>query len=308
VVPEVLGASFPKLDEEFRGWLSKNLSRFDGQFVSESGQGTAIELEAKVQRFPDDPTLGLGLGLALLSEGKLKAADKQLTKVSEHWPLSKPGAVGSDASAQALFGLSRLRLAEEKKEEAQQLIERILGAGYDGFELRMVLARTLLSQKQADKAEPHLLLASRFDEWDSAPWGLLAALRHARGDDVGELAAVSRLARIEEHDPAIHHRLVELLLAQNQFVLAGGAAELALWVDLAGMNTHRLAALAFSRLGQDKRANFEWESALLTAVTEGEKKSLAGSWAGELSRMGRHQEASRVEQRVLSGSAGGESQ
>jgi tetratricopeptide (TPR) repeat protein len=300
VVPEVLRAPFPQLDEEFVGWLSLDLSRFDGQFVSKRATGGSKEAKARAEKHPDDPNLALEVGLALLSEGELKGAKEQLTKVRERWPLSKPGTEGSDAAAQAIFAFSRVHLAEENKQDAQALIEEILGAGYDGFELRMVLARTLLSLKQADEAEPHLLLASRFDEWDATPWGLLAALRHARGDEAGELVAVSRLARIEEHDPAAHHRLLELLLAQNKPVLAARAAELALWVDLAGTDTHRLAALAFSRAGDRKRANFEWESALLTPASEAGRKALTESWVAELLRLGRREEASRVKKRLQS--------
>lgn len=298
VFPEVLGAPFAELDQQLSSWLSTNLTRYSGQFVSQRSTVASKTVEPQVKKSPGDAKLALTLGLSLLSEGDLKAADQQLTKIRSTWPLTKPGVAASDVGAQATFALARLRLAQEDKKAAQAFVEEILKAGYDGFELRMVLARTLLAQKMVKEAEVHLVAASQLDEWDSTPWGLLAALRHAAGDEVGELEAIARLARIEENDAAVHHRLVELLLAQKKFIEAARAADLLLWVDLGHLETHRLAALAFSQAGQLGRANFEWTSALLTQAAPAEKQKLQLSWEGELKRLGRDREAALVADKI----------
>src|SRR5690606_31089663 len=97
---------------------------------------------------------------------------------------------------------------------------------------------------------------------------------------------VTKWARLSEHDSLVHRRLIELLIEEERFKDAAAAADLALWTDLAGAETHRLAGLAYSRNNDLKRAEFEWESALLTPLNIESEARLQATWLEELNRRG----------------------
>lgn len=303
VLPQVYGAEFAVLDAEFRTWLARDLERFDPQFVSETELTPSKEIEARVGDGQWTPAEKLALGLSLLREGNLKQSKKQLIELLKEAPLKKatPEKKNPNIPAQATFALARLHLAQEEKEEARRLLQQMLDANWDGYEIRMTLGRTLLALKKTENAESHLLFATRLDPEEAEPWGVLAALRHEREDAAGELEAAAQLAHLSEHDARAHRRYVELLLEQEHFIEATKAAELALWVDLAGVDTHRLAALALSRAGRSKEADFEWESALLCPANPRQKERLRASWTAELARLGRPGEARRVDERFVQG-------
>src|SRR5690606_6830245 len=162
VIPEVLGASFSSLDERFRNWAQKSVSRFDGQFVSLEVRETVDELEEQAKARPDDRALTTRIAIAHLREGKVDDADALLQKV-----------LTQGFEPQAAFFRARILLSQERKKEARAFLERLLAEGHDGYEVRMVLARLFLADRAHDKAEEHVQAASRFDPRAEEPLGLL---------------------------------------------------------------------------------------------------------------------------------------
>ncbi len=275
VLVEVLGADMKVLDTQFRSWLAKHLARFDGQFTSQSARESSSELEPLLKKDPQSRELRLSLGLALLAEGDLKQAQKILAALSDE-----------AFDAQATFALARIAMATQDKKKAQDLIEDMLEEGVDGYELRMVLARLLFANQEESDAEKQLRAAAKLDPEAEEPWSLLASLYLKNENRKSELEVVSKWARLSEHDAVVHRRLVELLIAEERFKEAAAAADLALWTDLAGAETHRLAGLAYARNNDLSRAEFEWESALLTPMNLESEAKLQATWLEELKRLG----------------------
>lgn len=275
VLVEVLGANMKVLDAQFRAWLGKHLARFDGQFTSQSARESSSELAPLLKKDPTSSHLRLALGLALLSEGDLKQAEKIFLALSDE-----------AFNAQATFALARIAIATQDKKKAQSLIEDMTDEGVDGYELRMVLARLYFADEKVSEAEKQLRAAAKLDPEAEEPWSLLASLYLKTENRTAELEVVTKWARLSEHDSLVHRRLIELLIEEERFKEAALAADLALWTDLAGAETHRLAGLAYSRNDDLKRAEFEWESALLTPLNPESEARLQATWLEELNRRG----------------------
>lgn len=288
VVPEVLEASHEQLDEQFRKWLRRDLARFEGTFVSAHPRIRIPDAKRALEERPNDPRARRDLGLALLGAGQVKAAEKQLTPLVE-----------KDFDPQAAFALARIALSEDKQQEAAKLLQRMLKAGHDGYEVRMVLARTLLSLDRPKEAHEQLTRAAQLDPTDGEPWSMLAAIAHEAEDRQAELRAVEEWALRSEHDGPLHRRHLELLLLENQNEQAARIADAAVWAGLADLELHRLAGEAHARVGDWQSAEYEWESALLCPARPDAKARVLSTWADALTARGHHQRAREIRARTL---------
>jgi len=276
VMNEVLGAP-AALNLEFRAFLDKEVDRFKQTFVFELVREPAEDLEKKLKSDKKNLRLKTRFGVASLQEGDLKTAEKVLSEVAK---------VDKGANRhQAEFALARIELATQKKKAAHARLTSMLKET-DGYEIRMVLARTALALKKSEGSVAHLEAAHRLDPKAEEPLSLLAAIHHRAEESGLELDAVRKWAKLSEHDPVVHRRLIEMLLEREEFAEAAKVADLALWTDLAGQETHRLAGLAFARSGNWKRAEFEWETALLVPTTLAGETQLEKTWVEELKRRG----------------------
>lgn len=339
VVPDVLGRSWDELDRLWQAHLDEELGFLQEQFVPELVRQPAAEVAQELKALklakrqhggarpaPDERSprneeeLQLRLGLALLGEGALAEAEKQLAPLAEQFH-------------QARFALARLDLAQSRPEQASSKIEALEEAGVRGASLSLLRARLALTRDDRVGAITALRQALTFEPRSEEVLATLAALlrrperestarvkQERAADDAGsvpaeaskepsvfattdpatdeELALLRAWARVAEHDPTPHRRLVQVLLERELPDEAARAAERLIWVDLAGMESHRLAALAFSRAGQSQRADFEFDSALLCPGDVLSLAQLGRSWKEELRRRGRPQEAERAFQKV----------
>lgn len=285
VVPEVLGESWSQLDAKFHGWLAKRLDRFTDQFIPALVRSSLDEAEAALRAAPDDGARKGNYAHALLAEGKVDDALSVLTTVKAY-------------DGQAHYLLARIALAQGKLARAAQLLGEMIQRGDDGYEVRIVLARSLLAQKNEGDAEAQLKKARAFDPQAEEPLALLAALYRKRTDTASEIDVLRSWAPLAEHEGFIHHRLITLLHQEEEFAEAARIAEWSVWADLASVDAHRLAALSWSRSGQRARADFEWESALLCPGTAAEFRKLEQTWAEELTRLGQRGRVSEMQKRV----------
>ncbi len=304
VVPEVLQASFDELDREFATWLTRELQRFVPQFISRDERNTLASLrlllQSELAKGATGNSMRLSIGLAHLREGELKEASRILTSLSQvesGYGSSGPAGKNHTIGAQAQFFLARIHLASDRKVEAQKIIEGMLQKGLDGFELRMMLVRIQFALGKPNDARVHLKRATELDSTSAEPWSLLAALGRKAQDQRQELEAVKNWAALSENDATVHRRLLLLLLENELYEEAARAAELAIWVDLSGVDTHRLAGIAFARVGNLSKAEYEWESALLCPASTLQKNELQKTWTEELKRLGFTKRALQVSER-----------
>ncbi len=287
VVPPLLGASFEKLDEQFRAHIDEKLTRFRTQLVSVAPLLDAEEIQQALKKEPKDYTLRFHEALLWLAEGKLKKADARFSAL-----------LGEKFDPQVSFARARLLLATEQKMKARAILSELIKKGNDGYEVRMVLGRLDLADAAREKAMSHLEAAVTFDPLAEEPWSILAALHHKAGDKEKELEALRKWAALSEHDPTVHRRLVQLLIETENYEEARRAGELAIWADLAGFETHRLYGLALFRAGDAKGAEYEFESALLCPASPGDIQKLSATWSAELERIGKKALAATIPQRI----------
>lgn len=324
VVPAVLGRSWDELDKRWELHLDEQLDFLQKQFVPQLVRQPAGELAQELKRrklarksapgegaaLVDDfkaseAALQLRLGLALLGEGALDEAKHQLLSLT-------------DQSPQARFALVRIDLAQGRPKQAREGLEALEREGVRGASLSLLLARLALTEEDRAGAIGALERALRLEPRNEEVLATLAAVlrRSARdaeashveeGSEVEqepaavseqELEVLQTWAQVAEHDPMPHRRLVQALLEGERPEEAARAAERMIWVDLAGMESHRLAALAFSRAGKFTRADFEFESALLCPADVLSLAQLGRSWKEDLLSRGRPQEAERVFRKV----------
>jgi Flp pilus assembly protein TadD len=254
VLPEVLGKDFAALDLEFRQWLARELARYQTQFISRQPGGELGEL-ARGAAAPKAPYAArLDFALALVQRGQLAEAEPRLASLlSERF------------DADAAFASARIELSRGRAENARSLLTRAV-AVRDGFELELALARLAAARSSWSEVFGFAERASKLDPSEAEAWSLLAAAAHESHDVAREIEALTQWAELSEHDGVVHRRLVTLLLETRRNAAAANAAERAIWAGLGVFETHRLAAEAFHRAGQPRRAQFELDTARLLAV------------------------------------------
>lgn len=263
VVPEVLGARFNELDREFDAWLVQELGRYQSQFVSRHVRGSLEDLHKAAVAKDATRESRIDLALALLQAGKLEAAEPALRTL-----------LIEKTEAEVEFALARVLLGRGDKPGASALLQKLTASNHDGYEVRMVLGRVAASDQDWKTTLSESQLAASFDPSQQDAWTLAATAAHQLADAAAELDAVAHWAELSEHDGAVHRRYVTLLLAAERYADAARAAERAIWAGLGVFETHRLAAEAFSRSGQKKRAAYELDTAVLLAQSDADKASI----------------------------------
>jgi predicted Zn-dependent protease len=142
----------------------------------------------------------------------------------------------------------------------------------DGYAVRLLLAKLLTAAGSDLEARASLEKAASFDPLSPTPYYMLADNAHARADDDAELAAMRRLAQLEQHENRVYRRLLSLLVEKKAWDEAVKVGEAAIYADMNGFATHRLFAEALFQTGNKARAAFELESATMSPA---EPKDLA---------------------------------
>lgn len=253
VISTVLGQSPEELDGGFRQHLDGQLARFRGQFVPRRWRGSLRVRREAAEQNPENAGAQLAYALALFDLGRAEDALHRTRAVLDRDP----------RHADARFALARMQAAQGDREDATKSLQRLLQAGHDGYEPRLLLAKITHAGEDTDGALEHLSAAHRFDPRAAEPLVKLAAIHNQKGDESGELAALRKLAPLEEHAGHVHRRLLELLAARELWDEAVTAGEAALWTNLSDPRIHTLFARALEARGDRKRALFELESAAL---------------------------------------------
>jgi cytochrome c-type biogenesis protein CcmH/NrfG len=287
VMASVLGKKPADLDQEFRQFAEKKLERFGQQFMPMKRKGRADRWLEETRAAPQDMTKKLRYVLALLREGEVDEARRLLAEVERREP--------NNADARFL----RAELAQrEHPDQAIATLNTMIAAKQDGYAVRLLLARLLTAKGDDVSARASLEKAASFDPLSPAPHYMLADIAHARADDDAELAAMRRLAQLEQHENKVYRRLLDLLVAKNGWDEAVKVGEAAVYADMEGFTTHRLFAEALARTGNKARAAFELESATMSPA-EPKQLSEAHTRLAEIyASVGRAKDAAKSRKRA----------
>jgi tetratricopeptide (TPR) repeat protein len=173
-------------------------------------------------------------------------------------------AIGSYQQAAALPGagpptwleLARLYERAHRLDEAEELIERTVRAGFDLPLVRLVRGRIQRRQKRLKEAEEtfHALIQRISDDSELAcqAWGELAQMKDSAGDWEGAIHAIEHCKQVQKRHEAPHWAASENLQAQMRQLMDGITRdEFRRWRDEAAhLPTARIALLTgFPRSG-----------------------------------------------------------
>ncbi len=255
---EVLRSSLPDPDAfmgDFRRFLKGRLQRFETQFILDEPEGlTGAQLSPvdtvgteNAARFAREES-----AFTLAAAGELAEAQRALFDLWQNSPSPRVG-----------LALARFALQARDPDGARELLDRSIEVGPDGVELRLERARLAAMTRDFPALQAHARRATELDPEEIEAWALLASAEHQVGSRGTELEALARWAVLDEGSAVPHVRLIELLLEANRYPEAQKAADRALWVALGERRIHELAARAFEKAGDRKRAAFERETVRL---------------------------------------------
>lgn len=261
VLQRALGKSSTDLDQEFAAFTKKLLARYATQFVPISRTGPLDKAEAEAKQNPGSAKHQTVYGLALLRNRKAKEAEAALA-----------AALAIDPKyPDALFIQARIALAKRDGATAKGLLKQLIANGSDGYSVRMALADISEGGGDLKGMQSELEAAHRLDPSMAEPLQALVDMAVKRKDKAAELDGLRKLAKLEQHDPRIYRRLMERLLEKKEYAEARKIGEAALYVDMEGMETHRIFAEVLLASKMVPRAIFELHSALLSSGRPAEK-------------------------------------
>ena len=257
----VLGMSPSAFDAEFRRHTRKSLVRYEKQFVPKMRAEPIDKLEEAQKKAPNDPEVLLRLARATWQAGDAEQTAALLGKVL---------AVRAK-DPEALYLAGQVALEQRQVDVALAHAKSLVELGQDGYGTQVRLAEAHGGRNDTAEARKALEAAHAFDPTQAEPLMGLARIARVTGDADAEIAALSKLGKLEQHGADIFARLFELLTAKGRFQDIVALGEAALWADLSNFDVHYLLAGALAKTGQQKRALFELESAVLCDASPPEK-------------------------------------
>jgi hypothetical protein len=121
--------------------------------------------------------------------------------------------------------LARLYERTHRLDEAEDLIERTVRAGYDLPLVAIVRGRIQRRQKRLEEAETtfHALIQRVSDDsqWACQAWGELAQMKDSAGDWEGAIQAIEQCKRVQKRHEAPHWEASENLQSQMRRLIDG---------------------------------------------------------------------------------------
>jgi tetratricopeptide (TPR) repeat protein len=161
-----------------------------------------------------------------------------------------------------------------------------------------LLAKLLVASGNDVAGREALEKAASFDPLSATPYYMLAEIAHNRADDDAELAALRRLAELEQHENKVYRRLLAMLSAKKAWEEAVKVGEAAVLADVEGFTTHRIFGEALAQTGNKARAAFELESATLSPAEPKELSEAFTRLAEIYGSVGKGREAAKARKRA----------
>jgi len=171
----------------------------------------------------------------------------------------------------ALFALAHLALKQRDLPGAISTLQRLLAAGHDGYQLRMLLARSLRAAGDTKAALAQLEAALRIDPERHEAYALLAELADATHDAPRLALALQRWSALDQHARDPLRRYLSMLEANRDFAALLPRCQSGLYLDPEHSDLHRQCALALLHKGDRPAARVEAERALSLATNPQEQ-------------------------------------
>ncbi|MBS2018401.1 MAG: tetratricopeptide repeat protein [Deltaproteobacteria bacterium] len=255
--PDVLQGAFgvtaDQYDKGYREWQMKRLSRYDGQYLFDIKPKDPEEVKKAVQADPKSARAHVELAIALLRSRKAPEAKKELEAAFAIDP----------KNGDAHYVAAQLAKGEKDIEGAKKHLDTMRGTGNDGYVVQTMLADIAEEQKNEAAMRFHLEAAYRFDPSQSEPLKGLYDLANQAKKEGDALAALEKLAQLEQHDRKVWRMLLDKLVAAKRWDDARKIGESAIYVDVLGGQTHALYAKALAATNAHDKAIYELETAVL---------------------------------------------
>ncbi len=276
VLKSAFGTSAAEYDARYRAWEMARLGRYNGQYLFDLRPLGVDEARAAVGAAPQTAAPHVVLGLALLRAHKADEAGRELDEALRIDPQEK--------DAHYVYA----KLASMTKDAALQdkHLRALLAAGADGYAVQMAFADAADARHDKRAMRAALEAAHRFDPSQVEPSRALYDLATEEKRDADALAALSDVARLDQHDRRAWRLLLQKLVDLKRWDEARRIGESALFVDVHSGAIHADYARALSAGADHFKASFELESALLCEGKPEEKGEYHALLARERQALG----------------------
>jgi len=290
VIKTAFGVSPEDYDKGYRAWQLGRLSRYKNQYLFSLKPKDVDEAKKALDAAPKDARAHVMMALAYARARKGGEAKKEIEAALALDP----------KNGDAHFVAAQIAHAEKDAEGAQRHLDTMRSTGNDGYAVHSMLADLAEEKKDEAKQRFHLEAAYRFDPSQSEPLKGLAdmAMKDKREGDA--LAALEKLAPLEQHDRKVWRLLLQKLVEAKRWDDARRIGESAIFVDVLGGQTHALYAQALAQRGAHDRAVYELETATLCPGKPKELAVVHAQLAGELVAVKRNAEAKQAVEKALS--------
>jgi tetratricopeptide (TPR) repeat protein len=287
VVQTAFGVSAEELDRRFRAWLAPRLERYRKQYVPDLEPPSSVDAARKaLEAEPRSPAKLVKLALGMLGEGDEQPAAATLALALSIDP----------KHADALYLALRAAMKSNDVARSNELLRRLIGAGHDGYAVRMKAADVAELEKKPERVKAELWAAHQWDPTQSEPLQALYDLARKAKDSDGELEALRMLAQVDAHDARVWRRLLGRLVEKGQWEEARGVGESALYVAVDDPEVHRLYARSLARTGSFVSAIYELNSAIIAGAGPKDAAPIYRSMAEGYRKLGKEAYASKAEE------------
>ena len=252
IVQQVLGLSIADLDRAFRAQTQQRLAARAGDFSVDLGRYDDLPAARQAaQAAPRDATKMAELAAAQVVAGDVEAARataEQSLGVRATEPL-------------ALYLMARLSMATP--EAAEAFGRRLLAAGKDGYEIRLLLTQTRMALRDPAGARRELEAATGIDADRPEAWHGLRELASEGHDAELLLRALRAIVRIDQHDRESAAALIQLLYEGQHWDELLAVAENTLYLDPHRREVHTSLAEAYFQKRRFQDALNELDVAVL---------------------------------------------
>jgi predicted Zn-dependent protease len=166
------------------------------------------------------------------------------------------------AHSVAHFVFAKAALARGEALNAEHSLQALLDSGADGYLLRTMLARAALARGELAIAVKHAQAAVALDPERTEAYQLLLELAGKLPDEALARSALGALARLDQHDGALHATYLALLAKQHAWPEVAREGEAALFIDPENPAIHLYLGQAYLETGAHERAIPELERSL----------------------------------------------
>ncbi|MFT3927865.1 MAG: hypothetical protein QM778_35385 [Myxococcales bacterium] len=262
--PEALGISLTDLDRDFSAALRAQLGkRYASDLRVDALQYRDLSAISKAAEGPEaSPEQRAAHAMALALANQDAQAQALATAV-----------LASDPKQPlALFTRAHLALKHGDLQTSKRALDAMLAEGLDGYQIRMLLARTEHKLNDDVRALVHLSRAEALDPDRTEAYELDAELSTKLNDRARLQAALLKVSFLDQHARAPLLKLLTLLAENREYALLLERSEAGLYLDPANPDLHRLRAEALSALNSPKAAIEEAELALELARSPEDQK------------------------------------